>query len=242
MMFDSYCFTSTGGRSYNEDAVGTRDLPDGMLYILADGLGGHAHGEIASRTVVQTLTEQPYEAGCDAPEWLQNSLIEANCQVIAQQEANSCTMKSTAVVLLLQDDRAFWAHVGDSRLYFLHDGQLRAVTDDHSVAYKKYKAGEISRAQIGQDEDQSSLLRALGNPERNQPDLGCEPASLSVGDAFLLCSDGLWTYLKDEEICIDLLKSRTAKEWAELMLMRLMERIRSDSDNASLITVLVNED
>lgn len=239
MEYDSYCFTSTGGRSYNEDSIGTRELPDGTLYILADGLGGHAHGELASKTVTETLTELSYEAGDDPAEWLQNALTEANHRVIAQQEENRCTMKSTAVALLIQDDHAYWAYVGDSRLYYLHDSRICDVTADHSVAYKKYKAGEISRDQIGQDEDQSSLLRALGNPDRGQADNGFAPDMLEPGDAFLLCSDGLWTYLKDEEVLIDLLKSETAQQWAELLLMRLMERIRLDSDNTSLITVLI---
>ena len=238
MNYDSYCFTSAGGRDHNEDAVGTRELPDGMLYVLADGLGGHARGEVASGIVVQTLSELPYEAGCDAGAWLADALAEAGKRVLAQQEADGCTMKSTAAALLVQKDCAFWAHVGDSRLYYLQNGALTAVTEDHSVAYKKFRAGEISRTQIAQDPDQSSLLRAIGNPERNQPDSGSSGGALAPGDAFLLCSDGVWTYLRDEEVRIDLLKSDTAQDWGEHLLLRVMERVRPAADNLSLIAVI----
>ena len=239
MTIDSYIFTSQGGRAYNEDAVGSRKLPDGALFIVADGLGGHVHGELASECIIDCLKAAPYEPGVDPQEWLRTQLLNANRSVLKMQEQNRMVMKTTAVVLLIQENRAVWAHVGDSRLYYLHDSRICAYTDDHSVAYKKYKAGEISRAQIGQDEDQSSLLRALGNLERGVPDLGAADAPLESGDAFVLCSDGIWTYLRDDEILIDRHKARSAQDWGELMLVRLMERWRPDSDNLSLITVVI---
>ena len=151
-------------------------------------------------------------------------------------------MKTTVVALSLRGDRAAWAHVGDSRLYYLHDKVIAAYTEDHSVAYKKYLAGEITREQIGFDEDQSSLLRALGNPERNQP-VGCTwTQPLTPWDGFLLCSDGFWEYVTDEEILVDYLKADCARAWAELLLIRAMERIGPDNDNLSVITVMVRED
>ena len=241
MKLDSYIFSDCGGRDHNEDAAGMRKLPDGMLYAAADGLGGHERGELASQLVVETLKRKAYEAGCDAAVWLQEGLADAHQLIMNGQTKFRCTMRSTAAALLVQKTQAYWSHVGDSRLYYLHDGCIEAVTEDHSVAYKKYKAGSISRAQIAQDEDQSSLLRALGNPERHQPDSG-SAGPIVPGDAFLLCSDGVWTYLPDEEILVDYLKARTAQQWGELLLLRVMERIRQDSDNLTLITVLAQED
>ena len=216
MHYDSYCFSSAGGRSYNEDSVGTRELPDGKLYILADGQGGQARGEIASGIVVQTFTELPYEAGCDAQAWLREGLAEASSRVDFAQEMDGCTMHSTAVVLLLQENQAHWAHIGDSRLYYLHGGSLCSVTEDHA-----------------------SSMHTIGDPAYDQPD-SVSFGELSEGDAFLLCSDGMWTYLKNAEIGFDLLKSRTAKEWSEHLLLRVMERVCPDNDNLSLIAILVS--
>ena len=141
-----------------------------------------------------------------------------------------------AVLLILQGQRAFWAHTGDSRLYRLREGEIASVTEDHSVAYMKYRAGEITRAQIASDEDQSSLLRALGSSPRWKPQTS--ESGLRPGDAFLLCTDGFWEYVTDEEILIDRLKAENARDWAERMLLRAAERIPDNNDNMTLMTLI----
>ena len=148
-------------------------------------------------------------------------------------------MKTTVAALAVKEDKAVWANVGDSRVYFIHENKLYACTNDHLVAYKKYKAGEITREQIATDEDQSRLLRTLGNEERYDPEVYTADVTLRQEDAFFLCSDGAWEYLSDEEIVIDFLKSENAKQWAELMLIRIMERINGENDNLSLMTVIL---
>ena len=148
-------------------------------------------------------------------------------------------MKSTAVALLIEDGTACWAHAGDSRLYYIHDREMKWITADHSVAYKKYKAGEITREQLRTDEDQSSLLRTLGGRERSDPELCEQPVKLENGDAFLLCSDGAWEYFSDGEVLIDYLKAETAKEWTELLLKRILSRIvYKKNDNLTILTVM----
>ena len=149
-------------------------------------------------------------------------------------------MKSTVAALAVSGGRAAWAKVGDSRVYYLHGRAIEKITEDHSVAYKKYKSGSITRAQIGMDEDQSCLLRVLGNSDRNKPDVGSPDSPIEPGDGFFLCSDGMWEYLLDEEILIDFLKAETAQDWAEQLLLRAMDRIRPKNDNLSLITVMVH--
>jgi len=147
-------------------------------------------------------------------------------------------MKTTVVALSVNGDQAAWAHAGDSRLYYLHNKAIEVYTEDHSVAYKKYLSGEITREQIGFDEDQSSLLRALGNPARSQPDCRLLEHPIAPGDGFVLCSDGMWEYILDEEILVDFLKADCAQTWAELLLLRVMERIGPENDNLSIITVM----
>ena len=117
-------------------------------------------------------------------------------------------------------------------------GELAEVTKDHSVTYRKYLGGEISYMDVYHDDDRSSLLRAMGNPVCT-PEGGEGPAR--PGDAFLLCSDGFWEFVYNEEMLVDCLKSRTPEEWARRMLLRHIRRTPPGNDNFSLIAVFVEE-
>ena len=239
MKLDSYAFTNKGGRSENQDTVGTAEIGDCSVFVVADGLGGHRNGEQASACAVGVMTAQ--EGGCEGEleDWLKQRIAEANSRILQLQEQQRSNMKSTVTALAIREKQAAWAHVGDSRLYYLHDRSIEKMTEDHSVAYKKYLSGEITKEQIPMDEDQSSLLRTLGNPDR------CKPASvtlehpLSAGDGFLLCSDGMWEYILDDEILVDFLKADCAETWAHLLLLRAMDRFNSGNDNLSVVTVMV---
>lgn len=237
MIFDTYEFSSRGGRSYNEDSVGSRIEDDHGIFVVADGLGGHSFGELASACVRDTLLDGfPCRDG-DPAQWLKVKIADANQRVLALQQEKNAVLKSTVAALYVMGSRAIWAHAGDSRLYCIHEGRIRACTEDHSVAYKKYKAGEITRREIAFDEDQSRLLRSIGGVDHSEPAVRVYEEFLSPGDAFLLCSDGAWEFLDDGEIVIDLLKSKSAKQWAEYLLLRMMERIRGGNDNLTLLTV-----
>lgn len=238
MTLDSYLFTCQGGRSYNQDSVGSGNLPDGAVYIVADGLGGHLHGEMASKCAVDAILSRLPEPEEELTQWLTTQISNANSSILELQKQQRSNMKTTVAALVIQGANASWANVGDSRVYYLHNRALDRCTADHSVAYKKYISGEITRAQIATDEDQSSLLRTLGNPERNKPD--CDSATIQPGDGFLLCSDGMWEYILDEEILVDFLKADSAQTWGELLQLRAMERITEGNDNISIITVMIH--
>lgn len=240
MTLDYYSFTNQGGRSHNEDAVGTRTSEQGGLFVLADGLGGHQFGEQASRCVVDTLlAAYPAKEEKKPAEWLEENIALANQKLLALQQQTHSNMKSTVVVLLVDGEQAAFANVGDSRLYSIRDNSISKITRDHSVAYKKYEAGEITREQIPTDEDQSSLLRSLGKPDRCNAEVYEMDAPLKEGDAFLLCSDGFWEYILDEEVLVDYLKADSAADWAQMLLLRLMERVTPKNDNLSLITLII---
>lgn len=239
MIFDTYGYSSPGGRPYNEDAVGSLVEGDHGIFVVADGLGGHSCGEVASACVRDTLLDEfPCRDG-DPAGWLEVQIAEANQRVLALQQERNTVLKSTVAALYIMGSRAIWAHAGDSRLYYIHEGRLKTYTEDHSVAYKKYKAGEITRKEIAFDEDQSRLLRSIGGLDHNEPVIRVYEELLSLGDAFLLCSDGAWEFLDDEEIAIDLLKSKRAKQWVEYLLLRMMERIQSGNDNITLLTLML---
>jgi len=242
---DVYLYTNEGGRSHNEDSADYHVNGDQGIFAVADGLGGHLGGADASGLVVdELLNAWEEESGelspSDLGQWLSERLRLANQSLLAAQREQRNNMKTTAVVLAVKDGQAAWCHVGDSRLYYLACGRLAAVTGDHSVTYKKYAAGEIRRREINFDEDRSSLLRVVGDEDRCLPESGGpESGQVTPGDAFLLCSDGFWEYLFDEEILIDRLKAGSARAWAELMLVRALPRIRPGSDNLTLLAVLV---
>lgn len=239
MEFDVYEYTNRGGRAYNEDAAGHSVIESNGVFIVADGLGGHQFGELAASCVRDTVLAA-FDGNFDTPceEWLTERLAEANQKILKMQAEKNAVLKSTAVVLAVDDGKAVWANVGDSRLYFLRDGKIQAITNDHSVAYKKYKAGEITREQIAADEDQSALLRALGSEDRSEAEIYAG-ITLLPGDAFMLCTDGMWEYILDEEVLIDCLKSDNAAHWAEYLLLRLMNRIEGGNDNLTILTLMV---
>ncbi|MCH5203640.1 MAG: serine/threonine-protein phosphatase [Oscillospiraceae bacterium] len=238
MNFDVFTYSNRGGRDYNEDCAGHRIEGGSGIFVVADGLGGLRLGDVASAEAVDTIVSL-WSASNRPDEMLTSIVSEANNRILGLQKQNNTTMKTTAALVSVFGDDAIWGNVGDSRVYFIHNNELHAFTNDHSVAYKKYKAKEITREQIAFDEDQSQLLRALGNPERNELEIYKSDVKLLSGDAFFLCSDGAWEFLKDEEILIDFLKSETAQQWAELMLLRIIERVPSNHDNLTLMTVII---
>ncbi len=246
MRLEAYLHTNPGGRRDNEDSADYWIEADSGIFVLADGLGGHRDGAAASALVTRSLLdswswrELPDE-DTDIGAWLYDSIMSANRELLDTQQECSSSMKSTIVALTIDRENCAWAHVGDSRLYYLTNGHIIRATQDHSVSFKKFLAGEIGLEDINFDDDRSSLLRVVGDPARCQPDTGMPEINgqLSPGDAFLLCSDGFWEYLYDEEILIDFLKAETPEHWAELMLLRILPRITQETDNMTLLTVFV---
>ena len=153
----------------------------------------------------------------------------ANEAVLAIQTP-ACAMKTTAVVLTVEDNKAVWAHVGDSRLYHFYNGKLVFQTKDHSVAQMGVLLGDITPDEIRFHPDRSRVLRALGQDGELKVDAA--ERELEKGKhAFLLCSDGFWEYVLEPEMEQDLSAAREPDEWIERMRKRLNERIPEDNDN-----------
>ena len=235
-MIDIFLYTAQGGRDNNEDFVGYADTDEGVVAALSDGVGGVCGGDIASRTVVDTIIDEPYEAQ-DDEQWLRDRMILADNRIKDEQKRLNNRMLSTVVALRIMGGRAVWAHAGDSRLYYIHDREIAEVTADHTVAFKKYLAGEIKRGEIAFDEDRNTLINAVGSEGDLRFDLGS--AELAEGDAFMLCSDGVWEKLQDMEILFDYLKADSAERWAELVLLRVIDCMGENSDNLSVVTVMI---
>lgn len=238
-MLSYYSYTNKGGCEVNEDSPIAQSDGNNGVFIVADGLGGHRNGEVASRIVADAIASELNASGKHSAEGISEAYKKANDLLILAQ-AEKGMMKTTAVTLDIADGKAEWGYVGDSRLYYFSDNEIAAVTKDHSVTYKKYVSGEITRRQMNTDDDRSSLLRVMGTAEKSIPDFSPAPTPLKKGDAFLLCSDGFWEYVYDEEMLIDFLKSASPRQWIDLMLLRHIKRTRQGNDNFTALAVFID--
>lgn len=233
-MLDIASYTDIGGRARNEDTVRHAARgEDALCLVLADGLGGHGGGELASSAAAESIC-RGWDGTADV-EALKALVQEANRRVLAIQTPQ-CAMKTTVTVLILAGGRAVWAHAGDSRLYYFRDGVLAFQTRDHSAAQLGVLLGDITMDQIRFHEDRSRVLRALGQEDKLTVEAG-ERALDSGKHAFLLCSDGFWEYVLEREMEEDLAKSAGPEDWLERMRWRLKKRVPEDNDNNTAAAV-----
>lgn len=183
----------------NQDRIFVRAFnPALQFYAVIDGLGGQPGGEEAAETALAALTEFiPTDA--DDTSRLSQLLLEANQAVIARGDAEPelYNMCATATLLLIAEDQAHWAHIGDCRLYHVHHGHARQVTVDHNLAWELYENGEISEAQRQNHKFNKFLSQCLGEDDI-EPDIGT--FALTSGDTLLLCTDGIHDMLDFEQI------------------------------------------
>jgi len=222
-------------RRANEDAYVR--APEHGFFAVADGMGGHAAGQVASRIACEALTkavEVSASAGTSLAERLRGAVLHANHEVFstAAERPELAGMGTTVVGLLVADERAALAHVGDSRAYRLRGGRLRQLTDDHSLVGELVRRREISADAAREHPHRHVLTRALGVRPRVEPDLA--EVGLQPEDVFVLCSDGLTTHVDDDEIEKLVAGSLPLREVCE-RLIALANR-RGGEDN---ITVLV---
>jgi protein phosphatase len=200
-------------RSHNEDNLLL--LPEEDLFLVADGMGGHASGEVASEMAVKTLAQffeetsadeeitWPYkmEKGRGYEENRLNAGIKlANLRIFetAAQNSSQRGMGTTIVALLLSGDTAYFGNVGDSRIYRLRDEELDQVTEDHSLLNDYIKMKDLTEEEIENFPHKNVIVRALGMKETVQVDVDVEKAM--AGDIYMLCSDGLNGMIKDTTI------------------------------------------
>jgi serine/threonine protein phosphatase PrpC len=174
----------------------------GSLTIVADGMGGHASGEVASEMAVELITELYYaDNGLAAPDALRNAVEIANQQIFAASQTSEeyAGMGTTVIALVVKDGKAFSAHVGDSRLYRFRNRSLEMLTLDHSQVMEMVKHGVLTMEQARNHEDKNVILRAVGTQEAVEVEVS-GGFDVMTGDTFLLCSDGLSDMLDDTEI------------------------------------------
>ena len=240
-MFETATLSAPGGRLDNEDAVGYRIVEGSGCWALADGLGGHRGGQVASRLAVDAVLSSFEGDAAVTEEALNTHLIRANRIVLERQKAEPelTHMRTTLVLLMASREAAMWAHAGDSRLYWLREGKIREQTKDDSVPQRLVDAGEIPADQIRFHEDRSKLLNSLGTREQLTAAHGQMSGPPKPGDAFLLASDGFWEGVTEAEMEEDFGATRSSEAWIGKMEARVKERAAADHDNYSAIAVRV---
>lgn len=189
-------------RDSNEDSVFVQ--PDSGVFVVADGMGGHAAGEVASAIASRTIGGsacRPCGSLEAQAEQLVDAFLEAGREISRQVEEDPSRsgMGTTATVLRLRREGSFVvAHIGDSRAYLRRDGTLKRVTRDHSWVQEQVERGLISPEQARGHPQSNIITRALGTDPRPTPDL--YPGKLRAGDLFLLATDGLTDMVDEEEI------------------------------------------
>jgi serine/threonine protein phosphatase PrpC len=233
-----------GGRDYNEDACGHWQSERQLCCVLADGAGGHGGGDIASRLAVRELIGRFSQAPPNDAAALADLVLQLNTSVLAQQLPGTPQqdMHSTVVCLVLDfvGQRASWAHVGDSRLYWFRAGVLLTRTRDHSLVQGLIDAGMLAEADVRGHPQRSELRSALG-VTNEQLEVGSSDASEPVagGDVFLLCTDGLWEYVDDAEMQRSLAAAATPHDWLQALAAAVQHgaRDKASHDNFTALTV-----
>ena len=212
--------------------------PGGLLAVVADGMGGRTGGRMAADQVISTakhLFAELSEQDLNLQQLLLQIANEAHTIIRLSAIASEKEPHSTFVGLIVKRDRAVWAHSGDSRLYFFRDGQLMHRTLDQTYASHLAAEGKVEEAEIASQKYKNILVSALGI-ERDPTVAVGEAHDLEVGDAFLLCSDGLWSYFEDYELG-GLLCDLPPREASAQLIGMARERAQGRGDNLSLAIV-----
>ncbi len=224
-------------RSYNQDSYYIDS--EGRLFIVADGMGGHAGGEEASRIAaeeIQNYLLANWESKQSGKDLLKEALLQANKAILADQQEHPerADMGTTVVVVMLRPQESpCCAHVGDSRLYRFRDAKLEQITQDHTWVARALKTGDISPDEARLHPFRHVLSSCLGREDLNE--MSVQPLDLQTGDRLLLCSDGLTEELVDDKIAYYFQESPSLDETAH----SLVEAAKAQGGNDNITVVLV---
>jgi PPM family protein phosphatase len=239
MRFTVYQVSRKGGREKNEDRMGYCYTRDSGLFALADGMGGHPEGEVASQLALQTLAalfqREAKPRLADPLRFLHEACINGHHQLLRYATDKSLidTPRTTVVAALLQGNAAYWAHCGDSRLYLVRGDKLVARTRDHSYSELQDTMAQV--VPIGERFNRNVLFTCLGSPGKPVIDTA-GPLLLQPRDRVLLCSDGLWGTVSDPEI-VGVLSASSISESVPELVERALRAGGPRSDNVTVLAV-----
>jgi len=241
MKYSIFQESRPGKRPYNEDRLGCWKRDKVLMLAVCDGMGGHAHGEVAAQVAVDHLGQAfNNEAKPTLPSpdgFLNRAIGEAHAQIHDQAKRRNLgdTPRTTVVACVVQDGQAWWSHVGDSRLYLIRKGRVAARTRDHTYVQQLVDAGKIREEAAENHPDRNRVMRCLGGPQAPQID-PVQRMALENDDVLLLCSDGLWGPLTQRQILIGLIGRDPASALPDLMSLA-EARAGAHCDNVSVVAM-----
>ena len=237
MKFSVFQVSRRGGREKNEDRMGYCYTRESGLFVLADGMGGHPEGEVAAQLALQTIAalyqKEARPVINNTAEFLSTAVMAAHHQILryASEKGMLDTPRTTLVACILQGTGATWVHCGDSRLYVVRDAELVTRTRDHS--YLEQQNAVAARVE---HINRNILFTCLGSPAKPVFDI-TGPVVLQQGDKLLLCSDGLWGSVSDEEI----VKNLASKGVSDAVPDLVEKALRTGGEHSDNVTVLAME-
>jgi serine/threonine protein phosphatase PrpC len=234
-----------GARKVNQDRIGEWSTPAALLLGVADGLGGHAHGEIAAQIAVDFLGRafaQEAQPRLAHPErFLTRAIAAAHVAILREAEARRLreVPRTVLVACLVQDGFAHWAHIGDSRLYLFRKGKIQARTRDHSLVQQLVDDGRIREEAVSTHPERNRLLQCLGGVQAPRIDAAVE--RLEKDDIVLLCSDGLWGPLTQRQL-LHALSTQALRPAIESLLELAEARAGHEADNTSVVAMAWGEE
>lgn len=241
MRFSIYQDSLCGARASNQDRMGYCFTRDCLLMLVADGMGGHLHGEIAAQLALQAVAAcfqaEARPALADPHAFLDRALRHAHHEILRYQTLHRLpeAPRTTIVAAVVQLGRAWWAHAGDSRLYWLRAGRLVARTRDHSKVQNLIDLGQIDPAAADSHPERNKVLNCLGSPFEPTVDPGGD-VPLEPGDTLMLCSDGVWSGV-DESTLAGLMSGESVAENVPQLVRRAIEQSGSFADNATALAM-----
>jgi serine/threonine protein phosphatase PrpC len=239
MKFSVFQVSRKGGRQLNEDRMGYSYTRSSGILLLADGMGGHPEGEVAAQLALQAMSalyqKQATPVIEDVAAFLTSAIMAAHRHIIkyAIEKGMLDTPRTTVVAAVVQNGTASWVHCGDSRLYLVRKGKLVVRTRDHSYLEQPPKGHSPSR--LAEHANRNILFTCLGSPAKPMFDIA-GPVALRQGDKLMLCSDGLWGTLSDDEI-VSGLESGVVGECIPSLVDKALQRAGATSDNVTAIAI-----
>jgi protein phosphatase len=242
MQFSVYQESHIGGRKVNQDRMGYSFTRDALLLVLADGMGGHLHGEIAATVALQTIStmfQQQAQPYVKKPQRFLEEAFHAAHRDIHQYRAEhqlAETPRTTIVACLVQHNTATWAHCGDSRLYWMRDGQILARTRDHSHVENLIARGLAQPSERATHPDRNKLFNCLGADSLPKVEVSAG-AGVLPGDLLLLCSDGLWSMLPDDDLARRMQAQTVVRAVPDILQAALLAA-GGASDNVTALAIM----
>jgi len=229
-------------RSRNEDYIGQAETLNGSLFLVCDGMGGHAGGDIASKTATEVITGVfNREVAKDIPALIYQSFLTANNALLGISSANPdlTGMGTTVVLFLVKNSEVYYGNMGDSRLYFFNGSDFKRLSKDHSFVQLLLDKGIINELEAEIHPRRNEITQALGINETIEPDISKSGFRVRQGDLFMLCSDGLHGMLSDKEM-LALIKNReyTVNRKCELLVEKANVAGGNDNISVQLIEVV----